>query len=211
MPYEYLSPQEQRARSQLSSAGIDPYAQDWDVQKVDEPRTPWPEGGVDWAQTTDDIILWVKMPEDFKGRARDLDVKITDDYVRVAFKKGIRVHGASTFGQSTDELLKHDFGGLIDPDESEWVLKEARDPRAKQEVMLTIRKTLRRRWTQPFRDVGRPVEEDDDEGPPEEKPSAEVDSQWGTSVADPDDLVERPEMELSHAPNKPRGEPGQLV
>ena len=195
-PYEYLSPMEKRAREQLASAGVDPYAEDPDVQKVDEPRTPWPEGGVDWAQTTDSIILWVKLSDEFKGRARDLDVKITDDYVRVAFKKGVRVHGSSTFGQDSDECLKHDFGGLIDPEESEWELTR------KNEVFLTIRKTLRRRWTAPFRDVGRPVNDGDDE---EEQPSAEVESVFT------EDDREKPEMELSHGPDKPRGEPGQLV
>ena len=103
---------------------------DLDAVTVHQPRIPYADGKVDWAQDTETVQIFLNVPA-VKGR--DLLVNIKPQSLEV----GLR--GGTGCG-----LLAGSLGGRCDPSDSEWELMDG-------ELKITLKKALMREWPVPLR------------------------------------------------------------
>ena len=92
-----------------------------------QPRTSF-VAGCDWAQTTEDVTLFVALPAD--ARARDLKVQIDATELRASLRDG-------------RPLLDGALGGECDPGESEWEVRAG-------ELVVSLTKARKREWSAPI-------------------------------------------------------------
>ena len=84
--------------------------------------------GCDWAQTTEDVTLFVALPAD--ARARDLKVQIDATELRASLRDGRPLLGGA-------------LGGECDPGESEWEVRAG-------ELVVSLTKARKREWSAPI-------------------------------------------------------------
>ena len=103
---------------------------DLDAVTVHQPRGAVDSGvpGLDWAQETDTVTLYVALSDGVRGR--DLDVQIRADSLKIAHKRS---------AHANDLSFSASLGGRCRPSESEWEV-------VRGELVMTLHKEQQREW-----------------------------------------------------------------